>query len=66
MSHAQLSEFGRVVGLGMGVWVLAAAGSGVSTGFWTLLIARIFVGAGKLSLCRPCIHPCFCSGCPAV
>ncbi len=31
----------------MGIWVLAAVGSGLSQDFWSLLIARMFVGAGK-------------------
>ena len=30
----------------MGIWVLAAVGSGLSQDFWSLLIARMFVGAG--------------------
>jgi hypothetical protein len=31
----------------MGLWVLAAISSGLSQGFWSLLVARVFVGAGK-------------------
>ncbi len=36
----------------MGIWVLAAIGSGLSQGFWSLLVARMLVGAGEPS-CRP-------------
>ena len=36
-----------ITGVGMGIWVLAAVGSGLSQDFWSLLIARMFVGAGK-------------------
>ena len=44
-----------VTGLGMTIWTLAAVGSGVSQGFWTLMIARICVGAGRFffNFCRP-------------
>jgi len=44
-----LSPF-RLIGLGMGIWVLAAIGSGLSHGFWSLLVARVMVGAGEASI----------------
>ena len=38
-----------MIALGVAVWSLATVGSGLATGFWTLLAARIFVGVGEAS-----------------
>ncbi|KAK9811544.1 hypothetical protein WJX72_005678 [[Myrmecia] bisecta] len=39
----------RLIGAGMLVWALGALGSGLSQGFWSLLVARVVVGAGEAS-----------------
>ena len=39
----------RLVGVGLGVWVLAAAGCGLSLGFASLLACRMAVGVGEAS-----------------
>jgi MFS family permease len=38
-----------LMGLGVLVWSLATAASGLSTGFWTLVFARAIVGVGEAS-----------------
>ncbi|KAK9817907.1 hypothetical protein WJX72_004115 [[Myrmecia] bisecta] len=40
----------RLIGVGMVVWFLGALGSGLSQGFWSLLVARVAVGAGEASI----------------
>lgn len=39
----------RLIVLGVVVWSLATVASGLATGFWTLLAARIVVGVGEAS-----------------
>jgi MFS family permease len=39
----------RLIALGVVIWSLATVGSGLATGFWTLLIARTVVGVGEAS-----------------
>lgn len=39
----------RLLGLGMGVWTLAAAGCGASWNFGSLMFFRAFVGVGEAS-----------------
>lgn len=39
----------RLIGLGLGVWTLAAAGCGLSIGFASLLLCRMAVGVGEAS-----------------
>jgi MFS family permease len=39
----------RLIALGVAVWSLATVASGLSTGFWTLLVARTVVGIGEAS-----------------
>lgn len=38
-----------LIALGVVIWSLATIGSGLATGFWTLLAARIVVGVGEAS-----------------
>ena len=38
-----------LIALGVGIWSVATVASGLSTGFWTLLAARIVVGVGEAS-----------------
>lgn len=38
-----------LIALGVGIWSLATIGSGLATGFWSLLAARIVVGVGEAS-----------------
>jgi MFS family permease len=38
-----------LIALGVLIWSLATVGSGLATGFWTLLCARIIVGVGEAS-----------------
>lgn len=38
-----------LIALGVVIWSLATIGSGLATGFWTLLVARIVVGVGEAS-----------------
>jgi MFS transporter, Spinster family, sphingosine-1-phosphate transporter len=39
----------RLIALGVAVWSVATVASGLATGFWTLLAARIVVGVGEAS-----------------
>jgi MFS family permease len=39
----------RMIALGVVVWSLATVASGLTTGFWTMLIARVVVGIGEAS-----------------
>ncbi|KDD76841.1 major facilitator superfamily protein [Helicosporidium sp. ATCC 50920] len=39
----------RLMGLGLAIWSLAAAGCALSTGFWSLLFSRMLVGVGEAS-----------------
>ncbi|KAJ9551998.1 hypothetical protein OSB04_016043 [Centaurea solstitialis] len=39
----------RLIGVGLSVWTLAAAGCGVSVDFWSITICRMFVGVGEAS-----------------
>ncbi|CAL8463948.1 g3483 [Coccomyxa elongata] len=39
----------RLIALGLGVWTLSTAGCGISVGFWSLIICRMFVGVGEAS-----------------
>ncbi|XP_078430459.1 major facilitator superfamily protein [Wolffia australiana] len=39
----------RLIGVGLSVWTLAAAGCGCSFGFWSIAICRMFVGVGEAS-----------------
>ena len=39
----------RLIGIGLGVWTLAVAGSGAAVGFWSLVFCRMFVGVGEAS-----------------
>jgi predicted MFS family arabinose efflux permease len=39
----------RLIALGVVIWSLATMASGVATGFWTLLAARVVVGVGEAS-----------------
>jgi MFS family permease len=38
-----------LIALGVAIWSAATVGSGLATGFWTLLAARIVVGVGEAS-----------------
>jgi MFS family permease len=38
-----------LIALGVVIWSLATVGSGLATGFWSLLVARIVVGVGEAS-----------------
>jgi len=38
-----------LIALGIGIWSLATIGSGLATGFWSLLAARVVVGVGEAS-----------------
>lgn len=52
----------RLLGLGMGVWTLAAAGCGASWNFGSLMFFRAFVGVGEASfvaLAAPFIGGCW-------
>ncbi|KAD4179215.1 hypothetical protein E3N88_27806 [Mikania micrantha] len=39
----------RLIGVGLSVWTLAAAGCGVSVDFWSITICRMLVGVGEAS-----------------
>ncbi|MBC7973516.1 MAG: MFS transporter [Myxococcales bacterium] len=39
----------RMIALGVAVWSLATVASGLATGFWTMLAARVVVGIGEAS-----------------
>jgi hypothetical protein len=39
----------RLIGIGMGTWTLATLGCGLSVGFYSLIICRMFVGVGEAS-----------------
>ncbi|CAA6657618.1 unnamed protein product [Spirodela intermedia] len=39
----------RLIGVGLSVWTLAAAGCGCSFGFWSITICRMLVGVGEAS-----------------
>eukprot|EP00879_Flechtneria_rotunda_P017725 GHRR01018581.1.p1 GENE.GHRR01018581.1~~GHRR01018581.1.p1 ORF type:complete len:498 (+),score=156.86 GHRR01018581.1:326-1819(+) len=39
----------RLIGYGMGTWTLATFGCGISLGFWSLILCRMFVGVGEAS-----------------
>nr|XP_043628329.1 probable sphingolipid transporter spinster homolog 2 [Erigeron canadensis] len=48
----------RLIGVGLSVWTLAAAGCGFSVDFWSLTICRMLIGVGEasfLSLAPPFI-----------
>jgi MFS family permease len=38
-----------IIAFGVVIWSLATVGSGLATGFWSLLVARIVVGVGEAS-----------------
>jgi MFS family permease len=38
-----------LIAIGVVIWSLATVGSGLATGFWSLLVARIVVGVGEAS-----------------
>ena len=39
----------RLIGIGMGTWTLATIGCGLSLGFYSLIVCRMFVGVGEAS-----------------
>ncbi|KVI01861.1 probable sphingolipid transporter spinster homolog 2 isoform X1 [Cynara cardunculus var. scolymus] len=39
----------RLIGVGLSVWTLAAAGCGVSVDFWSITVCRMLVGVGEAS-----------------
>lgn len=39
----------RLIGVGLSVWTLSAAGCGFSVGFWSITICRMLVGVGEAS-----------------
>lgn len=39
----------RLIGVGLSVWTVAAAGCGFSFNFWSITICRMFVGVGEAS-----------------
>jgi MFS family permease len=39
----------RLIGIGMGTWMLATLGCGLSVGFYSLIFCRMFVGVGEAS-----------------
>nr|XP_043622080.1 probable sphingolipid transporter spinster homolog 2 isoform X2 [Erigeron canadensis] len=39
----------RLIGVGLSVWILAAAGCGFSVDFWSLVVCRMLVGVGEAS-----------------
>src|SRR5512139_900367 len=43
----------RLIALGLAVWSVATAASGLATNFWSLFFARFFTGIGEASL-----YPC--------
>lgn len=50
---ARLADTGkrtRLINLGIITWTLATFSCGLAVGFWTLFLARVFVGAGEATL----------------
>lgn len=50
---ARLADTGkrtRLINLGVITWTLATFSCGLAVGFWTLFLARVFVGAGEATL----------------
>ncbi|MFT5073242.1 MAG: MFS family permease, partial [Patiriisocius sp.] len=50
---ARIADTGKrtqLINLGIITWTLATFSSGLAIGFWTLFLARIFVGAGEATL----------------
>lgn len=39
----------RLIGIGMGTWMLATFGCGLAVGFWSLMCFRMLVGVGEAS-----------------
>lgn len=39
----------RLIGIGMGTWMLATFGCGLAVGFWSLILCRMLVGVGEAS-----------------
>lgn len=39
----------RLIGIGMGTWMLATFGCGLAVGFWSLIFCRMLVGVGEAS-----------------
>jgi MFS family permease len=48
-ARADKSTRKGLIALGVAIWSLATVGSGLATGFWSLLAARIVVGVGEAS-----------------
>ena len=48
-ARADKSARKRLIALGVVIWSLATIASGLATGFWTLLAARVVVGVGEAS-----------------